>query len=158
MDGLSQEDHEKKALTPEFMESYEPAPQTDDGRPFLLKKGRFGEFWAHPDYPKVKDARPLALKPAKLLELYGEAPQTDDGRDFLFRQGRFGMFWAHPDYPKVKETVRIKAGGKDASDGGRPDGRGRGRWRKSGSKSTKKIATKKIVTKKPTNKRKPAKK
>jgi DNA topoisomerase-1 len=165
MDGLSQEDHEKKALTPEFMESYEPAPQTDDGRPFLLKKGRFGEFWAHPDYPKVKDARPLALKPAKLLELYGEAPQTDDGRDFLFRQGRFGMFWAHPDYPKVKETVRIKAGGKDASDGGRPGGRGRsrGRWNKGADKSAKKTVAKKPAAKKPAvkkgaAKRKPAKK
>ncbi len=166
MDGLSQEDHEKKAMTPEFMESYEPAPQTDDGRPFLLKKGRFGEFWAHPDYPKVKDARPLAHKPAKLLELYGESPKTDDGRDFLFRQGRFGMFWAHPDYPKVKQTVRIKAGGNgetaeggaSGSAGGRQGGRGRGRWRKFGSKSAKKNVAKKPAAKKPAAKKPAAKK
>jgi DNA topoisomerase-1 len=108
IDGTSAEEIEQKASTPEFHESYEPAPTTEDGRDYLLKKGRYGEFWAHPDYPKVKDAQPLVLKPAKLKELYGDAPKTDDGRDFVFRNGKFGPFWAHPDYPKVKQTVRIK--------------------------------------------------
>ncbi len=38
---------------------YLAAPRAEDGRKYLLKKGRFGSFWAHPDYPKVKDAKPL---------------------------------------------------------------------------------------------------
>jgi len=29
---------------------------------FLLKKGRFGMYWAHPDYPKVKETLPVLLK------------------------------------------------------------------------------------------------
>jgi DNA topoisomerase-1 len=90
------------------LDDYQPAPKTDDGRDYILKKGRFGNFWAHPDYPQVKDAKPLELKPEKLAEKYGQPPQTDDGRPYLLRRGRFGFFWAHPDYPKVKDIVPIK--------------------------------------------------
>lgn len=108
IDGTSEADVQAKSESPEFKESYEDSPLTDDGRPFLLKKGRYGEFWAHPDYPKVKDARPLIYRKQKLIELFGEPPLTDDGRDFLFRTGKFGNYWAHPDYPKVKQTVPIK--------------------------------------------------
>lgn len=106
--GQTEEQIQQEAQTEEFQSTYLPAPTTEDGRVYLLKSGRFGKFWAHPDYPKVKDARPLELQPAKLVELYGAAPKTDDGRPFVFRSGRFGKFWAHPDYPKVKQTVRIK--------------------------------------------------
>lgn len=108
IDGKTEEDLQKEAQSDEFTSSYEDAPKTEDGRDYLLKTGKYGKFWAHPDYPKVKDAQPLVYKPAKLRELYGDAPQTDDGREFIFRTGKFGKFWAHPDYPKVKQTVRIK--------------------------------------------------
>ncbi len=108
IDGQTEADIQAKATSKEFLESYQPAPLTDDKRPFLLKYGKFGEFWAHPDYPKVKDARPLELLPAKQKELYGEPPKTDDGRPYEVKNGRFGKFWAHPDYPKVKDIVRIK--------------------------------------------------
>lgn len=92
----------------EFRETYKPGPKTDDGREYLLKAGRFGQFWAHPDYPKVKDAQPLQYLPAKMKEIYGEIPKTEDGREYLLKKGRFGEFWAHPDYPKVKDIIRIK--------------------------------------------------
>lgn len=87
---------------------YELPPKTEDGREYLLKKGRFGNFWAHPDYPKVKDAKPLQLKREEMIKAYGEIPHTKDGREFVLRSGRFGKFWAHPDYPDVKEIVKIK--------------------------------------------------
>ncbi len=110
IDGTSQEDIEKMSEEKEFKESYEPAPLTEEGEKFLLKRGRFGYFWAHPKYPKVKDARALVYTRKKLVELHGEPPKTKDNkREFLFKTGKFGSFWAHPDYPKVKETIRIKA-------------------------------------------------
>jgi DNA topoisomerase-1 len=100
LDGESQEEIENKAQTEEFKEMYKPAPQTDDGRNFLLKKGRYGEFWAHPDYPKVKDARPLEYTDKKMKELFGVPPKSKDGKKMLLRSGKFGHFWAHPDYRK----------------------------------------------------------
>src|SRR5690606_22262375 len=90
IDGQSKEDIEKKAQTDEFKESYEPAPKTEDARDYVLKKGRYGEFWAHPDYPKVKDAQPLVYTAKMQTELFGAAPKTDDGKDYLLRSGKFG--------------------------------------------------------------------
>lgn len=108
MDGQTEADIEKKPKTKEFQETYMPAPKTDDGEEYILKRGRFGEFWAHPNYPKVKDAQPLQLRPEKLKEKYGEIPETEDGRPYLIKNGRYGEFWAHPDYPEVKDIIRIK--------------------------------------------------
>ena len=88
---------------------YKPAPKTEDGRDYVLKKGRYGEFWAHPDYPKVKDAQPLELTREKLIEKYGEPPKTEDGDEYKLRSGRYGEFWAHPEYPKVKKVQKIKS-------------------------------------------------
>jgi DNA topoisomerase-1 len=111
LDGTTEEKLDEKAQSEEFKNDYKPAPKTDDGREFALKKGRFGEFWAHPDYPKVKDARPLEYTDKKLKELFGEAPKASDGKKMVIRSGRFGHFWAHPDYPKVKELQKVKKRG-----------------------------------------------
>lgn len=91
----------------DFTKLYASAPLTDDNRDFLLKRGRFGYFWAHPDYPKVKDARPLDYSKEVFKELYGSAPKTKEGKKMILRKGRFGEFWAHPDYPEKKEVYRI---------------------------------------------------
>jgi DNA topoisomerase-1 len=101
------EEGQESAETLDY-DKYEPAPKTEDGREYLIKASRFGSFWAHPDYPKVKDSKPLMPKRETLLEMYGTIPQTDDKRDFLLKKGKFGFFWAHPDYPKVKEIINIK--------------------------------------------------
>ncbi len=108
IDGESEEDVKLKTQTPEFKKEYKVCPKTKDGRDFLLKKGRYGLFWAHPDYPKVKEALPLELKKEALEKLYGKIPKTKEGKDFVLKRGRFGMFFAHPDYPKVKEIIKIK--------------------------------------------------
>lgn len=95
-------------LNEEFFKKYKPAPKTDDGRDYALKKGRYGEFWAHPDYPKVKDAKPLEYTDEMMSQMFGEAPKASDGTKMILRKGRFGFFWAHPDYPKVKEIQKVK--------------------------------------------------
>ncbi len=99
---------EEKEILDSIASFYDNAPKTDDGRDYLLKRGRFGFFWAHPDYPKVKDAKPLQIKKSKLKKVFGEIPKTDDGRDYLLRSGKYGKFWAHPDYPKVKDIKKAR--------------------------------------------------
>jgi len=93
----------------EFLEKYMPAPLTEDGRDYLLKKGRYGYFWAHPDYPKVKDAQPLEFSKEVFAQIYGKAPKAKDGKKMILRKGKFGEFWAHPNYPEVKDVMRINA-------------------------------------------------
>lgn len=110
MDGQTEQDYAKKAGTKEFKEMYKPAPKTTDGRDFILKNGKFGEFWAHPDYPKVKETAEVEYTDQKKEELYGKAPKAKDGSIMVFKKGRFGPYWAHINYPEVKETVRIKVG------------------------------------------------
>lgn len=100
------EDLESKAGSEEFLATYKSAPKTDDGRDYALKKGRFGEFWAHPDYPKVKDIKSLEYTDKKKKELFGEAPLSSDKKVMILRKGKFGYFWAHPDYPEVKEIMK----------------------------------------------------
>jgi len=91
----------------DFISKYKESPLTDDGRSYSLKKSRFGYFWAHPDYPKVKDIKSLELVDQKKLELFGESPKSSDGKDMVLQRGRFGYFWAHPDYPTKKELQKI---------------------------------------------------
>lgn len=108
LDGTDQKDLNEKKESEEFKSTYKPAPKTDDGRDFLLKAGRYGEFWAHPDYPKVKDARPLEFTDEAIIEKFGEPPKASDGKKMILRSGKYGYFWAHPDYPEVKELQKIK--------------------------------------------------
>ncbi|KXK26658.1 MAG: DNA topoisomerase 1 [candidate division WS6 bacterium OLB20] len=107
IDGRTEAELAQEAYDEDFLKTYKPAPKTDDGRDYLLKNGRFGRFWAHPDYPKVKDAKPLEFTTAVFRKIYGTAPKTKDGKKMVLRNGRFGEFWAHPDYPDKKEVIRI---------------------------------------------------
>lgn len=99
---------ENKIDDESLKDMFESAPKTEDGRDYVLKTGRFGKFWAHPDYPKVKDAQPMVMKKEFMEKIYGKTPKTDDGREYILKKSRFGEFWAHPDYPKVKDIVKIK--------------------------------------------------
>lgn len=106
-DGLSDKEVGSKSSSEEFNKYYQPAPKSAEGKDYLLKKGKFGFFWAHPDYPKVKDARPLELKPDQVEKIYGVPPKTEKGKSYVLRAGKFGFFWAHPNYPKEKDIKRI---------------------------------------------------
>lgn len=107
MEGKSKEDIEKEGVGKAFLSTYKPSPKTEDDRPFLLREGRYGKFWAHPDYPKVKDARPLEYTDEVFEKIYGKAPKSEDGTDMILRKGRFGEFWAHKDYPEKKEVSKL---------------------------------------------------
>ena len=113
MDGSTEADYAKKVNNKEFKDMYLSAPKTDDGRDFVLKRGRYGEFFAHPDYPKVKETAQLEFTPEYLEKEYGKAPKAKDGSKMVFKKGRFGPYWAHINYPEVKETVRIKVAKKE---------------------------------------------
>lgn len=104
------EDGEAKVIdvnSDEFLQKYKPSPLTEEGEKYLLKKGRYGYFWAHPGYPKVKDAKPLELSSQLFKKIYGVVPKSKDGKKMILRKGRFGEFWAHRNYPEVKEVIRI---------------------------------------------------
>lgn len=81
-----------------FKRKYLPAPK-DGKTEFVLKKGRFGYFWAHPDYPKVKEARPLLLKET--------CPECK--KPLLERKSRRGQtFIGCSGYPKCKYIKKKK--------------------------------------------------
>ncbi len=65
-EGKTKEDRKKEvqktAKSDDFKDKYLPAPTASDGKKMILKIGRYGKFWAHPDYPKVKESSPLLLK------------------------------------------------------------------------------------------------
>lgn len=107
VDGKSEEDIAKEAKSKKFLDIYDPAPQSDSGQDYILKVGRYGKFWAHPEYPKVKDAKPLELRAEIKRKIYGNAPKTKDGKKMILRNGKFGEYWAHPKYPEVKEVQRV---------------------------------------------------
>lgn len=107
LDEKTQEEFEKEAQSKQFQSIYKEAPKTDDNRNYILKRGRFGKFWAHPDYPKVKDAQPLEYNSKINEEIYGKPPKAKDGSEMVLRKGKYGEYWAHSDYPKVKEVQKI---------------------------------------------------
>ncbi|HEY7547858.1 MAG TPA: type I DNA topoisomerase [Blastocatellia bacterium] len=72
------------------------------GRPMILKRGRFGQFYACTGYPDCKTTRKIekgkvAAAPVPLEE---ECPQC--GKNLVLREGRFGPFTACSNYPKCK--------------------------------------------------------
>jgi DNA topoisomerase-1 len=97
-----------KSTSDEFVNNYKSAPKTEEGKDYTLKFGRYGYYWAHPEYPKVKDARPLELLDNIFAQIYGKKPLSSDGKVMILKRGRFGEFWAHPDYPAKKEIINIK--------------------------------------------------
>jgi DNA topoisomerase I len=107
IDGQSDADYKKESNSEKFKSIYLDAPKTDSGELYLLKKGRYGYFWAHPEYPKQKDAKPLEYREEIKTKIYGKPPKSKDGKAMNLRRGRFGEFWAHSKYPDVKEVQRI---------------------------------------------------
>ena len=81
------------------------------GRPMVLKKGRFGTFFACTGYPDCKTTKQIGgqqKKPdQKLDEIY---PQC--GNNLVLKTGRFGEFTACSNYPTCKyvkqKTIGVK--------------------------------------------------
>lgn len=88
------------------------------GAKMVIRKGKFGEFAACPNYPKCRNTKPLgnAEKPAKEPEK-PKAPKaepkiTDEkceicGAPLVIRSGRFGEFYACSNFPTCRYTRQI---------------------------------------------------
>jgi DNA topoisomerase-1 len=81
------------------------------GRPMVLKKGRFGTFFACTGYPDCKTTKPIGgqqKKPDQPLD--EKCPQC--GSNLVLKTGRFGEFTACSNYPTCKyvkqKTIGVK--------------------------------------------------
>jgi DNA topoisomerase-1 len=79
------------------------------GRPMVLKKGRFGTFYACSGYPDCKTTKQIGgaqRKPDVLLE--EKCP--DCGHQLATKSGRFGEFTACSNYPTCKYVLQKTTG------------------------------------------------
>ncbi len=70
------------------------------GRPMVLKKGRFGQFYACSGYPDCKTTKQIGGEQRKDVPLEEKCPQC--GNNLVQKYGRYGEFVACSDYPKCK--------------------------------------------------------
>ena len=71
------------------------------GRPMVLKKGRFGTFYACTGYPDCKTTKQIGQAQKKAdVPLEEKCPQC--GHNLAIKSGRFGEFTACSNYPKCK--------------------------------------------------------
>ncbi|HXE30219.1 MAG TPA: type I DNA topoisomerase [Terriglobales bacterium] len=71
------------------------------GRPMVLKRGRFGQFWACTGYPDCKTTRRLDAQQKQADRKLEEAcPQC--GKNLVVKHGRYGEFTACSGYPDCK--------------------------------------------------------
>jgi DNA topoisomerase-1 len=81
------------------------------GRPMVLKKGRFGNFFACTGYPDCKTTKPIGGTQKKADQPLDEkCPQC--GNNLVLKHGRFGEFTACSNYPTCKyvkqKTIGVK--------------------------------------------------
>ncbi|MGQ9635265.1 MAG: type I DNA topoisomerase [Bryobacteraceae bacterium] len=90
-------DVDKVDLTEQGDEEYCP----NCGRPMVLKKGRFGQFYACTGYPDCKTTRRVGAQEKKPdVPLEEKCPQC--GHNLVLKQGRYGEFTACSNYPACK--------------------------------------------------------
>ena len=70
------------------------------GRPMVLKKGRFGQFFACSGYPECKTTKQIGGEQRKDVPLEEKCPQCDS--NLVQKFGRYGEFVACSNYPKCK--------------------------------------------------------
>jgi DNA topoisomerase I len=81
------------------------------GRPMVLKKGRFGSFFACTGYPDCKTTKPIGGEQKKADQSLDEkCPQCSN--NLVLKHGRFGEFTACSNYPTCKyvkqKTIGVK--------------------------------------------------
>ncbi len=81
------------------------------GRPMVLKKGRFGNFFACTGYPDCKTTKPIGGAQKKADQPLDEkCPQCTN--NLVLKSGRFGEFTACSNYPTCKyvkqKTIGVK--------------------------------------------------
>jgi DNA topoisomerase-1 len=80
------------------------------GRPMVLKKGRFGSFFACSGYPDCKTTKQIGGAQRKDQPLDEKCPQCQS--NLVMKHGRFGEFTACSNYPACKyvkqKTIGVK--------------------------------------------------
>ncbi|MCC6540014.1 MAG: type I DNA topoisomerase [Bryobacterales bacterium] len=85
----------------EFTEQDETEYCENCGREMVLKKGRFGQFFACSGYPECKTTKPLGGEQKKAdVPLDEDCPQCS--AKLMLRYGRFGEFTSCSNYPTCK--------------------------------------------------------
>jgi DNA topoisomerase-1 len=101
-------DVDKADLTEQDAEEY----CENCGRPMVLKKGRFGQFYACSGYPDCKTTKRIGDTEQKQADQPLEEKCPQCGNHLVLKQGRFGEFIACSDYPKCKyvkqKTIGVK--------------------------------------------------
>ncbi|MBM3810378.1 MAG: type I DNA topoisomerase [Acidimicrobiia bacterium] len=72
------------------------------GRVMVLKKGRFGQFYACTGYPDCKTTRPLGSSEQKKADVPLDEDCPQCGNKLVMKYGRFGEFTACSNYPTCK--------------------------------------------------------
>ncbi len=72
------------------------------GRPMVLKKGRFGQFYACSGYPECKTTKQLGSAQQKKADVPLEEKCPQCGSNLVQKYGRFGEFVACGNYPACK--------------------------------------------------------
>jgi len=81
------------------------------GRPMVLKKGRFGTFFACTGYPDCKTTKPIGGTQKKPdVQLDEKCPNC--GSNMVLKTGRFGEFTACGNYPTCKHVKQKTIGMK----------------------------------------------
>ena len=78
----------------------------------VLKKGRFGQFYACSGYPDCKTTKQLGAKEQKKADVPLDETCPTCGKNLIKRFGRFGEFVACSGYPKCKYTKQPTIGMK----------------------------------------------
>ncbi len=84
----------------DFSEQDEAEYCENCGRPMVLKKGRFGQFFACSGYPDCKTTKQIGGEQRKDVPLEEKCPQCSS--NLVQKYGRYGEFVACSDYPKCK--------------------------------------------------------
>jgi DNA topoisomerase I len=94
----------------DFSEQDEQEYCENCGRPMVLKKGRFGQFYACSGYPDCKTTKQIGGEQRKDVPLEEKCPQCEN--NLVQKFGRYGEFVACSNYPKCKfvkqKTIGIK--------------------------------------------------
>src|SRR5579885_1969565 len=72
------------------------------GRPMVLRKGRFGQFYACSGYPDCKTTKRIGATEQKQIDVPLEEKCPQCGNNLVLKHGRFGEFTACSNYPTCK--------------------------------------------------------
>ncbi|MBV9038523.1 MAG: type I DNA topoisomerase [Acidobacteriaceae bacterium] len=92
----------------DFSEQDEAEYCENCGRPMVLKKGRFGQFYACSGYPDCKTTKQIGGEQRKDVPLEEKCPQCDS--NLVQKFGRYGEFVACSNYPKCKHVKQKTIG------------------------------------------------